>query len=98
MTEKFSFFGKYTWMNGSLQGLRLGAGFEIEHDKRYGAFMLDHPVVADAFAGYTWNKHWDVQLNLNNLTNERYIIQVAANGLVQASDTFRSKLTVGYSW
>jgi outer membrane receptor protein involved in Fe transport len=60
--------------------------------------MLDHPVVADAFAGYTWNKHWDIQLNLNNLTNERYIIQVAANGLVQASDTFRSKLTVGYSW
>jgi outer membrane receptor protein involved in Fe transport len=96
--QKFSFFGKYSWTTGSLRGLRIGGGFEIEHDKRYGAFMLDRPLIADAFAGYTWNRRWDVQLNLNNLTNERYIVQVAANGLVQASDTFRSKLTVRYSW
>jgi outer membrane receptor for monomeric catechols len=76
----------------------LGGGFEIEHDKRYGAFMLDHPLVADAFLGYTIGRHWDLQLNLNNLTDERYIIQVAANGLVQTSDTFRSKFTLNYHW
>jgi iron complex outermembrane recepter protein len=96
--QKFSFFGKYSWTTGGLKGLRLGGGFEIEHDKRYGGFMLDHPLVADAFAAYTIGRHWDIQLNLNNLTNERYIIQVAANGLVQTSDTFRSKLTVRYNW
>ena len=96
--QKFSVFSKYTWNSGPLKNFRVGAGLEVEHDKRYGGFMLEHPLTADAFAGYTINKNWDVQLNLNNLTNERYIIQVAANGLVQTADTFRSKLTVQYHW
>jgi outer membrane receptor protein involved in Fe transport len=96
--QKFSFLTKYTWTSGALRKLRLGAGLELEHDKRYGAFMLDHPPIADVFAGYTIGKHWDLQLNLNNITNERYIIQVADSGLVQTSDTFRAKLTVKYSW
>lgn len=96
--QKFSIFGKYTATGGSLKGLRIGAGVEVEHDKRYGATMLERPPLADAFIGYTLNNRWDLQLNLNNLTNERYIIQVAATGLVQGSDTFRSKLTVKYKW
>ena len=96
--EKFSFLGKYTWNSGTLKGLRIGGGFETEAAKRNGNFTIDHPLLADAFAGYAVNKHWDIQLNLSNLTNERYIIQVAATGLVQASDTFRAKLTVEYKW
>jgi iron complex outermembrane receptor protein len=96
--QKFSIFGKYTATAGSLKGLRFGAGVEVEHDKRYGATMLEHPPQADAFIGYALNNRWDLQLNLNNLTDERYIIQVAATGLIQGSDTFRSKLTVKYKW
>jgi outer membrane receptor protein involved in Fe transport len=71
---------------------------ELEDDKRYGATMLEHPPLADAFIGYMINNRWDLQLNLNNLTNERYIVQVAATGLIQGSDTFRSKLTVKFKW
>jgi iron complex outermembrane receptor protein len=96
--QKFSIFGKYSWSSGTLRGVRAGAGFEVEHDKRYGAFMLVKPLTADAFIGYVINKRWDLQLNLNNLTNKRYIQQTATNGLVQGSDTFRSKLTVKYTW
>jgi outer membrane receptor protein involved in Fe transport len=96
--QKFSIFGKYSATSGSLRGLRFGAGLELEDDKRYGATMLEHPPLADAFIGYMINNRWDLQLNLNNLTNERYIVQVAATGLIQGSDTFRSKLTVKFKW
>ncbi len=96
--EKFSVLAKYSWTEGPLDGLRAGIGFEEESKKRYGAFMLDRPLLADAFVGYSVNDRWDLQLNLNNLTDERYILQTAANGLVQASDTFRAKLTVSYRW
>lgn len=96
--QKFSAFAKYAWTDGSLKGFRIGAGVETESDKRYGAFLLEHPLLADAFFGYTPNEKWDFQVNLNNLTDERYIVQTAANGLVQGSDTFRAKLTIRYKW
>ena len=83
---------------GSLRGLRAGLGVIIQDDKRQGAWVLETPPLASAFFGYAVNKRWDVQLNLNNLTNERYVIQVATPGLVQGSDTFAAKLTVKYLW
>ena len=96
--QKFSALAKYTWTSGSFKGLRIGGGIETESDKRYGAFLLERPLLADAFAGYTFSNNLDLQLNLSNITDERYILQTAANGLVQASDTFRAKLTVSYRW
>lgn len=96
--RKFSIFGKYTVISGSLKGLRFGVGLTTEDDKRYGVTMLERPLLADAFIGYALNNRWDLQLNLENLTDERYIVQVAATGLVQGSDTFRPKLTVKYKW
>jgi len=96
--QKFSFLGRYSWSSGSLRGLRAGLGVIIQDDKRQGAWVVETPPLASAFFGYTVNKRWDVQLNLDNLTNERYIVQVATPGLVQGSDTFASKLTVKYLW
>ncbi|MCF3650458.1 TonB-dependent siderophore receptor [Synoicihabitans lomoniglobus] len=96
--EKFSVLAKYSWTGGPLKGLRAGFGIEEESSKRYGAYFLDRPLLADGFVGYEFTENWDAQLNLNNLTDERYILQTAANGLVQASDTFRAKLTVSYRW
>jgi len=96
--EKISFLGKYSWSSGPLGGLRAGLGIIIQDDKRQGAFVVETPPLANAFFGYAVNKRWDLQLNLNNLTNERYIVQVATPGLVQGSDTFASKLTVRYKW
>jgi iron complex outermembrane receptor protein len=96
--QKFSFLGKYAWSSGPLRGLRAGLGVIVQHDKRQSAYVLDTPPLASAFFGYVLNKSWDLQLNLDNLTDERYIIQVATPGLVQRSDTFASKLTVKYRW
>lgn len=96
--QKFSFLGKYSWSSGSFRGLRAGLGIIIQDDKRQGAYVVETPPLASAFFGYSVNKRWDVQLNLDNLTNERYIVQVATPGLVQGSDTFASKLTVKYLW
>ena len=95
---KYSFFGRYTWSSGALRGVRIGAGFEDEDSKRNGAHLVARPLTADAFVGYPINSRWDAQLNLSNLTNERYIVQVAARGLVQSSDEFRAKLTLTYKW
>ena len=96
--QKFSFLGKYSWGSGSLRGLRAGLGVIVQDDKRQGAYVVETPPLASAFFGYAVNKRWDLQLNLDNLTNERYIVQVATPGLVQGSDTFASKLTVKYLW
>jgi iron complex outermembrane receptor protein len=96
--QKISFLGKYSWSSGSLRGLRAGLGVIIQDDKRQGAWIVETPLLANAFFGYSVNKRWDLQLNLNNLTNERYIVQVATPGLVHGSDTFAAKLTVKYLW
>lgn len=96
--QKISFLGKYSWSSGSLRGLRAGLGVIVQDDKRQGAWVVETPPLASAFFGYSVNKRWDLQLNLDNLTNERYIVQVATPGLVQGSDTFASKLTVKYRW
>jgi outer membrane receptor for ferric coprogen and ferric-rhodotorulic acid len=95
---KYSIFGRYTWSSGTLRGLRLGGGFEDEDSKRNGAHLVDRPLTSDAFIGYPITKAWDAQLNLSNITDETYIIQVAATGLVQRDDGFRAKLTLTYKW
>jgi len=96
--QKVSLLGKYAWSSGSLRGLRVGLGIIVQDDKRQGGYMVETPPLASAFFGYSMNKRWDLQLNLDNLTDERYIIQVATPGLVQGSDTFASKLTLKYKW
>ena len=95
---KYSVFGRYSWTSGTLRGFRFGAGFEDEDKRRNGAHLVDRPLTADAFFGYEINKRWDAQLNLSNITDELYIIQVAATGLVSREDQFRAKLTVTYKW
>jgi outer membrane receptor protein involved in Fe transport len=60
--------------------------------------LVDRPLTSDAFIGYPITKAWDAQLNLSNITDETYIIQVAATGLVQRDDGFRAKLTLTYKW
>lgn len=95
---KYSLFGRYAWSSGSLRGVRFGFGVEDEDKRRNGAHLVDRPLTADGFIGYQINKQWDAQLNLTNLTNETYIIQVAATGLVSREDQFRAKFTLTYNW
>jgi len=96
--EKFSAFGKFSWTSGPLKGFRIGGGIETESEKRYGAYLLERPLLADVFAGYQVSDRFDLQLNLSNVTNERYVLQTAASGLVQGSDIFHAKLTATFKW
>ncbi len=50
------------------------------------------------FARYAWNKHWSAQVNVNNVTDERYIVAIAGTGLVQTDPGLDAKFAVKYIW
>jgi len=95
---KSSLLVKYSWTDGPLKGLVLGVGTEREATKRNATYTVDRPQLYDAFAKYAFARHWEAQVNLENLTGERYIIKVYNSGLASVSDTFRSRLTVRYRY
>jgi outer membrane receptor protein involved in Fe transport len=96
--KKTSLMGKYSWTSGPLEGLMIGATYFDQTKKRNANFWIDFPATYNVFTRYAWGKHWSVQLNLNNITNERYIVAIAANGLVQTEPGFESMLQVKYKW
>ncbi|MDB6169289.1 MAG: TonB-dependent siderophore receptor [Verrucomicrobia bacterium] len=96
--RKYSILGKYSWTDGGLKGLMFGAGIMDQSGKRNLTYNVDYPLVVNVFAGYDFNHSWNVQVNLDNLTNKRYIVGMAANGLVIGSDPFQPRLTVRYRW
>lgn len=96
--KKISLMGKYEWTGGPLKGFVLGATYFDQDKKRNSTWTIDFPATYNVFARYAWDDHWSVQLNLNNLTDERYIVAIAANGLVQTEPGFDAKLAVKYKW
>ncbi len=54
------------------------------------------PTTADLFATYTWNEKMAFQLNVDNATDERYII--TSTGVSQVSDPRRIRFQVRYLW
>lgn len=96
--RKVSLLAKYTWTSGPLNGFMIGATYFDQSKKRNANYWIDFPATYNVFGRYVWGKHWSVQLNLNNITDERYIVAIAANGLVQTEPGFDSKLAVKYKW
>ncbi|MBL9216027.1 MAG: TonB-dependent receptor [Opitutaceae bacterium] len=94
----YSALVKYSWAEGALKGLMLGLGTYKEDPLRNATFSISRPQRYDGFARYVWGNSWEAQVNLENLTDERYIVQVYGTGLVQASDPFRTRFTVRYRW
>lgn len=89
---------KYTATAGPLNGFMIGAGWREEGSKRSGGFEIDAPSVYTAFAGYRWNDHWSSQLNVENLTDQRYftVIGTTAQAMVSASRSIR--FSTKYKW
>jgi len=81
-----------------LKGLMIGGSIMDQTSVRNGFWLIDFPAVVNVFAGYKWRRHWAIQLNLDNVTDERYIVAVGATGLVQTPEAFRSRLGVTYRW
>ncbi|MDB6127027.1 MAG: hypothetical protein JWM35_923, partial [Verrucomicrobia bacterium] len=95
---KTSLLAKYTWTAGPLKGVMFGAGMESQGEKRNGSGLIDTPTTYALFSSYHWGSHWSTQLNVDNLTNERYIVAVAAPGMVQVGDPLTIRLAIGYKW
>jgi len=96
--DKISFLVKYGWTDGALEGFMIGGSAFDQGPRRNGFWELEQPTVFNLFAGYKMGEHWDFQLNLDNVTNERYIVATAAPGLVQVAEEFRARFGVSYLW
>jgi len=96
--RKYSLLGKYSWTGGSLKGFSIGGSIMDQTGKRNGNYLIDFPRLFNLFAMYRWNKHWETQLNIDNVTDERYIVAIAATGLIQTADMQAVRFAVKYSW
>jgi outer membrane receptor protein involved in Fe transport len=96
--KKTSLMARYGWTAGPLKGLSAGLSYFDQTTKRNANFWIDFPATYNAFARYAWRKNWTFQVNLNNFTDERYIVAIAGNGLVQTEPGFDGKFAVKFSW
>ena len=94
---KISGIAKYTWTSGPLKGFMLGAAVMDQSDSRAGNYMIDRPLSGNAFARYQWSR-WAVQVNVENLTNARYISGLITQGLVEGSEPRQIRMDVRYRW
>ena len=58
--------------------------------------VADRAVTYITFARYEWRPNLHVQLNMDNVTNERYIVRANILAFAPASDRRRIKLTLGH--
>ena len=98
VSSKISLMGRYAWKRGSLKGLVLGATYFDQGRKRNANWWIDFPTTYNLFGSYSFKKNWSLQLNLNNITDKRYIVAVGATGLVQTVPGFDPRLSVKYKW
>jgi len=96
--RKYSLLAKYAWTKGTLNGFTLGGSIMDQTGKRNGNYLIDFPRMVNVFAGYRWGKNWEFQLNLDNLTDERYVVAIAATGLIQTAEPLQVRLGVKYLW
>jgi outer membrane receptor protein involved in Fe transport len=96
--RKYSILAKSTWTTGPLKGVMVGGAIMDQSAKREGTYQLDFPLTAAVFAGYQYNEHWYFQGNIDNLTDERYVVGLAASGLAMAADSRTLRLMIGYKF
>lgn len=89
---------KYGWTGGTLEGLTIGGGVMKQGKKRNTSWTVETPDTYSLFARYRFNKHWSTQLNIENLTDERYIVAVTTSGLVQSAEPRTIRVTADYKW
>jgi len=88
-----SFFQKYGISEGVAKGLSFGCGGYYEGNKlatTNGLLFYDFDDTYDAFVQYSLNRRWTLSLNVDNITNARYVASYAAVGLVAG---FRPEMT-----
>ena len=95
---KYSVVSKFSWTSGPLRGLSLGLNMSDTSETLFGAFTIDEPPVYNMFASYRLNKRWGVQLNVVNITDERYVQWLSNNAVASVNPPFRPRLQFNYTY
>jgi iron complex outermembrane receptor protein len=106
--DQASLWAKYTWFDGPLAGLGLGAGIRYvgeSYGDQFNTFVLPDYTLFDASVNYDFAyvrsdlKGWSAQVTAKNLTN-RYYVASCLTGLAYCGlGTARTILgTLKYSW
>jgi iron complex outermembrane receptor protein len=96
--ENYSFFGKYTFLTGALKGVSLGTGYRFINERAGDAqdsFTLPSYETWDLLASYQ-RKNWRLQLNVRNLTDEKYIESSVLTRFIFAGDPRNYRVSLGY--
>lgn len=94
----YSFLGKVSLTRGVFKGLTVGGGMRKQGSflELAGAVANAWPVTGTAFASYTFHDRWVAHLNVDNITNARYII--TGTSLAEGNDPRRFRFGVSYKW
>ena len=95
---KYSFVTKFSWNAGPLRGLALGVNMSDTSETLFNTFTTDEAPVYNMFANYRINKHWGVQLNVVNITDERYVQWISNSAVVSVNPPFRPRLQFNYTY
>lgn len=106
--DQASLWAKYTWYDGSLAGLGLGAGVRYV-GKSWGdgqnTFVIPDYTLLDAAVSYDFSylrpdmKGWSAQITAKNLTNKYYVASCLTGLAYCGLGTARTVLgTLRYSW
>jgi iron complex outermembrane receptor protein len=89
---------KYTLTAGPLKGLKVGAGARDQGIELQRTFYIDQPRTYTFFAGYQFARHWEVQANVDNVTDERFVVIATQFQTAQASEPRQLRLTATFKY
>jgi iron complex outermembrane receptor protein len=93
-----SLLAKYVFEEGPLEGLSTGFGVYDQAEKYSRGFYIDYPTTYTLFLTYRLNEDWHFQFNVDNLTDERYIVDYITPGLVDTAEDRSIRFTARYNF
>ncbi|MDR9751180.1 TonB-dependent siderophore receptor [Pseudomonas sp. SZMC_28357] len=100
-----SVWGKYSFLEGSLKGLRIGGGvryfdstFSYTAPPLYGKLDAGDVTLVDAAIGYQIDRNWSVDLNAKNLFDKEYVSGCNDAGRCYWGDSRTLLGSVSYNW
>jgi outer membrane receptor protein involved in Fe transport len=96
--QVYSFIGKYTFAGGVAKGFMIGGG-AYGSTPRYELNLPIHtPTEINVFTRYQIDKHWSAQVNIDNVTNRRYVVRIATPAFVEGSFPMEASLVTRFQW